>query len=253
METLLVLLMIGAGGVGAIALMVETARRERRAEASRLQAEGGTEAIAAAILTEIAREGGASREEAEALAARESPARAPFARGIDLTNWAEAFARLAGDAERRALLESAVRLAVSMAPSIPRRQYGALLDLSFGLGFHADALARLRAKWRFEYADYARGSRPIEADRAAIVRRVTPSEQARLMKTLGLTGALERARVIAAYRRLAGAHHPDRVHDRGQAERDEAARRFIEITEAYEKLLPLADDPGEAVDRPLRH
>jgi DnaJ-domain-containing protein 1 len=242
METLLALLMIGAGGVGAVALMVETARRERQEEAARLEAHGGAAAIAAAILTEIARAGGASRDEAEALIARVADTKAPSGRRIDLTNWAEAFARHTGEGERRALLESAVRLAVSMAASIPRRQYGALQDLSFGLGFHADALARLRAKWRFEYADYARGSRPVEADRAGIFRRVSPSEQAELMKTLGLSGELERAALIAAYRRLAGAHHPDRVHDRGQAERDAAARRFIEITEAYEKLLPLAGE-----------
>lgn len=242
METLLVLLMVGAGSIGAIALMIESARRERRAEAARLEARVGPDGIAAALLTEIARAGGASREEAESLVARATTGRAPFARRIDLGSWAEAFARRADEAERRALLDSAVRLAVSMAAAIPPRQYGALQDLSFGLGFHADALARLRAKWRFEYADYARASRPRAADRAGIFRRISPDEQAQLMSVLGLSGGLERAALISAYRRLAGANHPDRVHDRGQKERDEAARRFIGITEAYERLLPLAGE-----------
>ncbi|HEY0590763.1 MAG TPA: J domain-containing protein [Thermoanaerobaculia bacterium] len=242
METLLVLLMIGAGGIGAIAVMVEAVRRERRAEAERRETRAGPDAIAAALLTEIALAGGASREEAESLVAKVSGGRAPVGRRIDLGSCAEAFARVADEAARCALLDAAVQLAVSMAASVPPRQYGALQDLSFGLGFHADALARLRAKWRFEYADYARASRPREADRAGIFRRVAPAEQARLMAILGLSGRLERAGLISAYRRLAGANHPDRVHDRGQKERDEAARRFIEITEAYERLLPLTGE-----------
>lgn len=240
METVLLLLMIGAGSAAAIALLAEAARRERDASAARLEAGTGPEGMVAAILTEIARAGGASREEAESLVAKQSAGRAPSARRIDLTSWAEVFASRAGESERCALLESAVRLAVSMAAAIPPRQYGALQDLSFGLGFHADALARLRAKWRFEYADYARASRPLEADRAGIFRRISSDEQAALMATLGLTGALDRAALVSAYRRLAGAAHPDRVHDRGDDERNAAARRFIELTEAYERLLPLA-------------
>ncbi len=123
-----------------------------------------------------------------------------------------------------------------------------------GLGFHADALARLRAKWRFEYADYAAMSRPREADRvggASLFRRVTPREKVSLMKTLGLRGELERGPLISAYRRLAGAHHPDRFHDCGADERAAAARRFIELTEAYERLLALleAAEARDGVDR----
>lgn len=242
METLLVLLMIGAGGAGALVLGVAAARRERTAEAARREFTAGPGAVSAAILAEIARAGGASTTEAETLAAEQTGYRGPYGRRIDLTSWAEAFARGANEAERCEFLESAVRLAVSMSASIPPRQYSALQDLSFGLGFRADALARLRAKWRFEYADYARMSRPIEADRAGAVslfRQVSPREKVGLMKTLGLEGELERSSLISAYRRLAGANHPDRVHDRGEAERDAAAQRFIELTEAYERLLAL--------------
>jgi DnaJ-domain-containing protein 1 len=237
--------MIAAGSIGAFALTLETRRRERKAEAARRNAPAGPDKITCAILVEIARAGGASEAESKALAAAHGPCEPwPGLESVDITDCGEAFARRATEGERWALLEAAVRLAVAMNATIPPRQYHALQDLSFGLGFHADALARLRARWRFEYADYARMSRPRSADRAAAVsfgRPVTSEEKAALMKILGLHGELERAALVSAYRRLAGAHHPDRFHDQGTDARETAARRFIELTEAYEKLLAIAD------------
>ena len=250
METLLVLLMIGAGGAGAAVLMMAAAKREKDAASVRREFPSGRGSVGAAILNEIALAGGASGSDAERLVAEQTEYRGAFQRRIDLTSWAESFARGAGEAERCELLESAVRLAVAMNSTLPPRQYHALLDLSFGLGFHADALARLRAKWRFEYADYARMSRPREADRGAatLFRRVTTREKVMLMKVLELQGELERGRLISAYRRLAGASHPDRFHDSGAEAREAAARKFIELTEAYEKLLALLAVGESGVD-----
>jgi DnaJ-domain-containing protein 1 len=246
-ETLLVLVMIGAGVSAAVVFMTAAARRDREAEAARATLPHARGALEAAILHEIALAGGAFGAEAERIVADETDYRGPFHRRIDLTSWAESYARGAVEPERHALLESAVKLAVAMSPSLPARQYHALLDLSFGLGFHADALARLRARWRFEYSDYARLARPREAEgTGAMFRRITPREKREAMKSLGLSGELERAPLISAYRRLAAEHHPDRVHDRGGRERDEAARRFIEITEAYETLLALLTRNGSA-------
>ena len=240
MERLLVLLMIATAAAFAALLGKAAARRESDAEPGNAGAPRGKEAIAVVILREIAMAGGATPERAASLAP--APEGAGRARRIDVTSWAETFARRVSEMERVALLESAVKLAVSMNPSLPPRQYHALQDLSFGLGFHADALARLRARWRFEYADYARVSRPRAADRSsgsALRRRVSPGEKTALMKVLDLSGELEKPALIAAYRRQAAAAHPDRVHGRGESERDAAARRFIEVTEAYETLLTL--------------
>ena len=48
--------------------------------------------------------------------------------------------------------------------------------------------------------------------------------------------------IISSYRRLAAQHHPDRFHAQpDEIQRSEAAR-FIEITQAYEKLLALYRD-----------
>ena len=230
--------------------MMAAAKREKDAASLSRMFPSGRGSVGAAILNEVALAGGASGIDAERLVAEQTEYRGAFGRRIDMTSWAESFARGAGEGERRALLEAAVRLAVSMNSTLPPRQYHALLDLSFGLGFHADALARLRAKWRFEYADYARMSRPRDADRraATMFRRASPREKVALMKVLELDGPLERGRVISAYRRLAGAWHPDRFHDSGAEAREAAARKFIELTEAYERLLSLLASGEGGVD-----
>jgi len=47
--------------------------------------------------------------------------------------------------------------------------------------------------------------------------------------------------VIAAYRKLAAQHHPDKVFGESADVQNAAAARFIEITRAYETLLTLYD------------
>src|SRR4029079_136064 len=88
---------------------------------------------------------------------------APVTKGIDVTSWADRYAQISTPQQRAGLLETAVQLVRS---PIPLRQYAALLDLSFGLGFHTDALAKLREVYGFEYVDHAKDARPREADRA---------------------------------------------------------------------------------------
>jgi hypothetical protein len=147
-------------------------------------------------------------------------------------------------AGRERLLESAVRLAVATNARIPIRQYTALVDLSFGLGFQTDALARLRARYRFEYVDHAKRGRPAEADRRnrpaldskRILDRRTKTE------LFGLRERFSRRELVSAYRRLAAQEHPDRFHGVSAAEQDRASARFIELTEAYEDLLPWAGE-----------
>ncbi|HET8797971.1 MAG TPA: DnaJ domain-containing protein, partial [Thermoanaerobaculia bacterium] len=140
--------------------------------------------------------------------------------------------------QRHDLLEMAVQLVAARSP-IPLRQYAALLDLSFGLGFHTDALAKLRALYGFDYIDHAKGARPREADRSGggaplFVRESRSREE--LLGILGMTGNPSRQEVSAAYRRLAAQHHPDRYHGAASEVQSAAAARFIEITRAYEEL-----------------
>jgi len=138
-----------------------------------------------------------------------------------------------------------VQLIASRGTPVPLRQYAALLDLSFGLGFQTDALARLRVQYGFEYVDHAKDARPREADRGGggtplFVR--TQRDESQLLGVLGLTGKPSRQTIIAAYRRLAAQHHPDRFHGADDAAQAAAAKRFIELTGAYEELLAIHRD-----------
>ncbi|MFN2441726.1 MAG: DnaJ family molecular chaperone [Thermoanaerobaculia bacterium] len=166
---------------------------------------------------------------------------------IDISNWAQAYARVASLEERRALLERAAGIAVGASAIIPLAQYDALLELAFGLGFHPDALARLRARYRFDYIDHAERGRPRRADRAegaTLFRSEEPGERERLRKTLGLDDEPSPREIVAAWRRLAAENHPDRFHGRTGEERERAAARFIEVTEACERLLMLSGEGG---------
>jgi hypothetical protein len=198
------------------------------------------DSVAASLLVQILAAGGISPDDALREVRRGAGLAAPVTRGIDVTNWAEAYARAVPQAQRGALLELAVKLVAAHARPIPLRQYAALLDLSFGLGFHSDALARLRETYGFEYIDHAKDARPKSADRggggAPLFER---SQRARpeLLGILGLSGDVTRAEVGAAYRKLVAQHHPDRFHGTPIEEQDAAATRFIELTRAYEELL----------------
>lgn len=167
--------------------------------------------------------------------------------GIDICTWAEGFAIRASRPERRELFERAVTMAARMNRTIPLAQYNALLELGFGLGLHSDALAVLRERLRFDYVDHARAGRPQWADRGAtsLLGAEAPGEREALLRRLGLEGEATRAELAAAWRRVAAANHPDRFHAAGEPERAAASRRFIEATEAYERLLVLsAERPG---------
>ena len=69
---------------------------------------------------------------------------------------------------------------------------------------------------------------------AAVIRITHP---AKLLAVLGLKGEVTRHEVISAYRRLAAKHHPDRFHDSEPEAQRQASIRFMELTDAYEKLL----------------
>jgi len=58
-----------------------------------------------------------------------------------------------------------------------------------------------------------------------------------LLRILGIDAPASRAAIIAAYRRLAAQHHPDKVFGQSAEVQTAAAARFIEITRAYETLL----------------
>jgi len=162
---------------------------------------------------------------------------------IDIATWADALRKRVDVAGREALLDAAVHIAVATNPTVPIGQYSALLDLSFGLGFQTDALARLRARYRFEYVDHAKRGRPATADRRQRTSHgKRDMDRDALATRFGLGQRFSRRDLVAAYRRLAARHHPDRFHGVSESEQKAASSRFIELTEAYEDLLPWAEE-----------
>jgi hypothetical protein len=129
--------------------------------------------------------------------------------------------------------------------AIPLRQYAALLDLSFGLGFRTDALARLRQTYGFEYVDHAKDARPRSADRggggAPLFER-SHRPRTELLAVLGVSATATRQEIGTAYRKRVAQHHPDRFHGAPMEEQNAAATRFIELTRAYEELLAMLGD-----------
>jgi DnaJ domain len=239
MELLAILFMLGAGG--ALAAFVLTAMAiARRENAPREAFPPQRDSVAASLLVQILMSGGTAADEALRQVRRGAGLAAPVTRGIDVTNWAEAYAGAATRQQRFSLLEAAVQLVAARTGPIPLRQYAALLDLSFGLGFHTDALARLRETYGFEYVDHAKEARPRSADRggggAPLFARAS-RERPELLGVLGLSGEVTRQEISAAYRRLVAQHHPDRFHGAPAKEQNAAATRFIELTRAYEELL----------------
>ena len=245
MEIIAGLLMIASGI--AIAIFVTAAIAIARGEKKREEFRAGAlqrDQIAASILYQVLVAGGCSADDALRRLRRDAGLAAQVTPGVDIANWGEAFARDA-PAQRMWLLESAVQLVRTSRVVVPLRQYTALLDLSFALGFQTDALARLREKYPFEYIDHAKDARPREADRAGgatplfVREEVDPRE---LLGVLEIEGSPSRQQIISAYRRLAARHHPDKHYEQTQPEQDAAAQRFIEITRAYEKLLAIYRD-----------
>jgi hypothetical protein len=243
MELVAILFILVAGG--AVALFVMAAVAIARREEERGPAPPPPrDAIAASILVQIVTAGGGSLDEAMRSVRREAGLAAPITTGIDVANWSEVYARNATPQQRAQLLETAVRIVASRAP-VPLRQYAALLDLSFGLGFQTDALARLREQYGFEYVDHAKAARPKGADRAGDAAPLfirTPHVRRELLSVLGISGEATRQEIGAAYRKLVAQHHPDRYHGAPAEEQGAAAARFIEITRAYEQLLSMEKD-----------
>lgn len=245
MELVAVFVMIVAGAVVAIFALVAFALAKKERGTGQSGAAAGRDHIAASILFQILTAGGASPDDALRQIRRGAGLAARVTPGVDVTSWAESFASGVPAAAREQLLETAVRFAAASHTPIPLRQYATLLDLSFGLGFHSDALARLRERYGFEYVDHAKDARPREADRSGGAMPLFVREESHSvewLRVLEIDGTPSRQTIISAYRRLAARHHPDRFYgENDDVQRAEAAR-FIEITRAYEKLLAIYRD-----------
>lgn len=224
--------MLGAGG--ALAAFVLVAMKIDRAERGDDEARPPQrDSVAASLLFHVVSAGGGSRDEALRQVRRGAGLAAPVIQGIDVGNWAESYARHASIEQRTSLLETAVRLVAMREGPVPLRQYAALLDLSFGLGFHIDALARLRETYGFDYVDHARNERMP-------ARAAAPKSD--LLALFGISGIPTRQELSVAYRKLVVQHHPDRFHGASAEAQNGAAARFIEITRAYEELLLICRD-----------
>src|SRR5437868_6537384 len=239
--------MIFAGSGIAIAAMIAigaaTRAREGRREAA--QQAPDRSAIAASILFNLLILGGVNADEALREIRKRAGLAAPVTREADIASWGERFARVTTAQQRQWLLETAVQLIASRERAVPLRQYAALLDLSFALGFQTDALAKLREQYGFDYVDHAKHARPREADRAGTATTFFVRDRrdaGELLRILEIEGAPSRQVIISAYRRLVAQHHPDKVHQAAEEVRTAAAARFIEITRAYETLMSIYRD-----------
>lgn len=232
----IVFIVVAGGGLAAFVLVaMAIAGKEREQEQTAVAIAPQRDSVAASLLYHVVAAGGGTDDEVLRQIRRGTGLAAPVTRGIDVTNWAETYARHSSAAQRRELLELAVQLVAARSP-VPVRQYAALLDLSFGLGFQTDALARLRELYGFDYIDHAKDARSRNAGHTPLFVR-EPGSRDELLRLLGLSGTPTRAELTAAYRRLVTQHHPDRHHGATAAEQSEAAARFIEITRAYEELV----------------
>ena len=236
--------MIFAGGGLAIAAMIAIGAATRAHEGRRDRAPApDRSAIAASILFNLLMLGGVAAD----AALREIRKRllAPVTAQVDIASWAERFAHAASPEQRQWLLEAAVQMIAEHKRVVPLRQYAALLDLSFALGFQTDALAKLRERYGFDYVDHAKDARPREADRAGAATTFfvrDTRDAGELLRVLEIDGAPSRQTIITAYRRLVAQHHPDKVHEAAEEVRTAAAARFIEITRAYETLMSMYRD-----------
>ena len=237
MDIIFALFMLGAGGGLAAFVLTAMAIARKENEGSTVVSRPQRDSVAASILFHVVAAGGVRDDEALRQVRRGAGLAAPVTRGIDVANWAESYARVSSPKERAALLETAVQLVAARSGPVPLRQYAALLDLGFGLGFQTDALAKLRQTYGFDYIDHAKDTRPHER---GIPERARPHGE--LLQLLGLEGTPTRQELSSAYRRLVALHHPDRFHGGPAEARNQAATRFIEITRAYEELLQIYRD-----------
>lgn len=233
-------MLVGGSALAVFALTAMAIARREQPDAL-VHAPPPRDAIAASILLQILVAGGMREDEALRRVRRDGGLGSPVTRGIDIANWGEAYARVSDARQRQALLELAVRLLADGRGPVPIRQYAALLDLSFSLGFQTDALARLRELYGFTYVDYAKEGRPREAGAAPLFAR-DPRDPSELLRVLELDGSASRQAVVSAYRKLAARHHPDRYFGQPEPVQTAAANRFIEVTRAYESLMAIYRD-----------
>ncbi|HEX7192798.1 MAG TPA: J domain-containing protein [Thermoanaerobaculia bacterium] len=243
MELAAVTFMIVAGCAIAVFVMIAMAiaRGESRGPVGQQPQVPDRDRVAASILFRILTAGGMPPDEALREIRMRAGIIAPPTSGIHIATWGDRFAMHATPEQRARLLDVAVQLVAAPGRPIPLLQYVDLLDLSFSLGFRTDALAKLRERYGFDYVDHAKAGRPREADR---VGRTTffardDREPRELLAVLGMEGTPSRQQIIAAYRKLAAQHHPDKFHEAAEGVRSNAAMRFIEITRAYEALLAI--------------
>src|SRR5256885_3705704 len=105
--------MFVAGGAIAVFVMIAAslARREsERGGAAQPQAIPERDRLAASLLYQIILAGGASSDVALREVRRGAGLAAPVTPGIDITNWAERYARITDAQQRAGLLETAVQL-----------------------------------------------------------------------------------------------------------------------------------------------
>lgn len=246
MELLAVVIMIVVGGLAAIFfLSAFTLARQEGARGGGTVRTSDRDEIVASILFQVAIAGGASAVEAMRAIRQTARVGSRVTPSADLTSWATSFAGVSDTREREQLLDLAVQVAMDADRTFPLRQYTALLDLSFALGFHTDVLARMRDRYGFEYVDHAKDGRPRDADRrggATTLFVRDEGEAVECLRVLEIEGKASRQAVISAYRRLAAQHHPDRFHGQPPAVQERAAARFIEITRAYERLMSIYRD-----------
>jgi hypothetical protein len=246
-ELTVVIIMLAAGVGLAASIMITFAAAQREAEmngASRANVAPDRDRIAASLLFNLLLAGGTPPDAATRAIRRDAGLAAPVTSSIDIVSWSERFAKMATLEQRTWLLDTAVRLIADRTTPVPLRQYSALLDLSFALGFQTDALAKLRDVYGFDYVDHAKDARPRSADRGGVSTPLYSRDQrepAELLRILGVEPPASRAVIIAAYRKLAAQHHPDKVFGQSADVQNAAAARFIEITRAYETLLALYD------------
>ena len=244
MELLVVIAMLAVGGTIALAVGVSIAAAQRESGGDRPASPPDRNHIAASLLFNLLIAGGSAPDEA-LRAIRRLGLITPVTSSIHVGNWAERFAQIASPEQRAWLLDAAVKLISNRTTPVPLRQYTGLLDLTFALGFQTDALAKLRQQYGFDYIDHAKDARPREADRAGgatplFVRETRDAGE--LLRILGVEGPASRPAIVAAYRKLAAQHHPDRVFAEPAEVQSAAAARFIEITRAYEALLAIYRD-----------
>jgi DnaJ domain len=246
-ELTVIIIMLAAGVGLAASVIITFAAAQREAEmsgAARANNAPDRNHIAASLLLNLLVCGGTPPDEALRTIRRSAGLAAPVTSSIDITSWTERYAKLATPEQRAWLLDIAVRLIANRTTPVPLRQYSALLDLSFALGFQTDALAKLRDTYGFDYVDHAKNARPASADRGGVSTPLYSRDErqpAELLRILEVEAPASRAIVIAAYRRLAAQHHPDKVFGESADVQNAAAAHFIEITRAYEALLALYD------------